>query len=574
MINNPFLSLDIHSYIDHVLGNKRDDANIRSLSNDLTYLDSPYGIMYLDAWLGTPSQRVTLAISLTTDLMVIPCNDVCNSDCEGNPYLSRTSHTFTNVTCDRCSEYVGRKSTCDGNNCLSSGNFLDGSISWNGALSSDMAYFGGAPVEGTPNIAQEYGSRFIFGCQMKYNNNTVISRWVRKRANGIISFSASEHSLMSQLHKSNLIQNPNFALCFYSRLSVVGPAGVLSLGGYTLVEDDESSPLLYLKAEFKKKYSVFIENVFLHSETNNNLQNNHVSYADKLNNDGKGAIIDVGSPLSVLGSDQFGKEFRNTWKKMTGDGFPEDGGTFLPTDIPNLPTIKIQFKATGEKDDNTMRRRHTRQRSRKLEFGFSGVVGKELDAQSPDDVLLSIPPNEYLDYDDKTLSYHIRLFIGSSDRQTILGGNLFRSHLLFFNLEESKIGVAVQSYCGRATIQNKKKDSNQYNYNTDEKTENGSKESSTGNTPPTSNAQASPNSEQSQMESDQNSQMSNPISTASNDKTITMNTDGDDVDGTMSSFSMNAAYYICAVVLFCLYIALSIYSCRSCSRKRRRRQSM
>merc|ERR1712151_1195476 len=170
---------------------------------------------------------------------------------------------------------------------------------------------------------------------------------------------------------------------------------------------------------------------------------------------------------------------------------------------------------------------------------------------------------------------------GSSNQETILGGNLFRSHLLFFNLEDSKIGIAVQSYCGRAAVKTEDT-SNQYDYNIDQNVENGGTEESNADTPPTSNAQSSPNNQQSQMgPTDQKSKMSNPTGEVTsksnaNDKTITTTTNsvGDDVDGTLSSFSMNAAYYIAAVVLFCLYIALSIYSCRRCSRKRRRRQSM
>jgi len=581
---NHVLSIIILAYITLVLANERErsNENARSIFDTITYnIDSFYGMMYLDAWLGTPSQRVTLAISLTSDLMVVPCNDVCNSNCEGNPYLSKTSHTFENVTCDKCTELLGRRSTCDKDNCLALGSFLDDSIYWDGTLSSDMAYFGGAPVEATPNIAQDYGNRFIFGCQMKYNDDMVVSRWVRKRANGIISFSPSKHSLTKQLHTHNLLQNSNFALCFYSRLSTLGPAGVLSLGGYTLVEDDESSPLIYLETEFGKNYAVFVEQIFLHSETNKQLQNIPLKNVYELNNDGKGAIIDAGSPISFLGSDEFGQEFRSAWKKITGDDFPEDGGTFLKTDMEKLPTIKIQLKATGEKDDNTIRRR-TR---RKLEFGFSGSVGEELDPEYPDDALLLIPPKEYLDYDSDNLSYHIRLFLGTSDQKTILGGNLFRSHLLYFNLEEEKLGIALQSYCGRASIKNQQKEGNQYDYSIDQKhngntNTNGVADTNSNNAQEEShNSQSSPNNPNPQSNPiDQKPQMSNPvgqeISTKSNGNVINNPSAEVEDEGSMSSFDMNIVYYIAATVLFVLFLALSIYNCKRCSDKRRRRQTI
>ena len=482
------------------------------------------------------------------------------------------------MTCDKCSELLGRRSTCDKDNCLALGSFLDGSIYWDGSLSSDMAYFGGAPVEATPNIAQDYGNRFIFGCQMQYNNYTVVSRWVRKRANGIISFSPSEHSLTRQLHTHNLLQNPNFALCFYSRLSTLGPAGVLSLGGYSLVEDDESSPLIYLETEFGKNYAVFIEQIFLHSETNKQLQNIPVKNAYELNNDGKGAILDAGSPISFLGSDKFGQEFRSAWKKITGDDFPEDGGTFLKTDMEKLPTIKIQLKGTGEKDDNTSRRR-TR---RKLEFGFSGSVGDELDPEYPDDALLLIPPKEYLDYDSDNLSYHIRLFLGTSDQNTILGVNLFRSHLLYFDLEEEKVGIALQSYCGRASIK-QQKEGNQYDYTVDQK-QNGntngvtSTETTSNNASPQSNnAQSTPNPNANPQSNpiDQQPQMSNPVGQgiSTNSNTNFKPSAEVEEDEGMSSFDMNIAYYIAAAVLFVLFVALSVYNCKRCSDKRRRRQT-
>ena len=76
---NHVLSMTILAYITLVLANERErsNENARSIFDTITYnIDSFYGMMYLDAWLGTPSQRVTLAISLTSDLMVVPCNDV------------------------------------------------------------------------------------------------------------------------------------------------------------------------------------------------------------------------------------------------------------------------------------------------------------------------------------------------------------------------------------------------------------------------------------------------------------------------------------------------------------------
>ena len=76
---NHIILLLILTHVTLVIANERDrrNENTRSIFDTITYnIDSFYGMMYLDAWLGTPSQRVTLAISLTSDLMVVPCNDV------------------------------------------------------------------------------------------------------------------------------------------------------------------------------------------------------------------------------------------------------------------------------------------------------------------------------------------------------------------------------------------------------------------------------------------------------------------------------------------------------------------
>jgi len=76
------------------------------------------------------------------------------------------------------------------------------------------------------------------------------------------------------------------------------------------------------------------------------------------------------------------------------------------------------------------------------------MVGN-LDSESPTDILISIPPEEYLDYDEDTLSYYIDIFLGSSHERSILGSNLFRSKLLFFDLKNQKLGIASQSNCLR-----------------------------------------------------------------------------------------------------------------------------
>jgi len=310
---------------------------------------SSYGTIYLNAWMGVPAQVMALAISLSSEITTIPCQYMSSIGLNHNEkyYQCGRSTTFKNVSCVSCSQYRKIESImepdCIGNRCFTEAVLMDGMISGDGFLSEDLAYFGGATVEGTATIALEYGFYLLFACNENTKDQRSFNNLIPFRANGIASLSpVLNYSLTHQMSENKKTDTPNFSICFFSKSVNVGPIGIVNLGGYVIKEDPKSSPLLLIKNKMDSYYYIYIENIFL--SINEQVSPVKISASQDLNF-GKGVIIDCGSPVSILSSNIFSMNFQSTWKQLTGKTYNKDGVTeILATDIQSLPTIMIQLK--------------------------------------------------------------------------------------------------------------------------------------------------------------------------------------------------------------------------------------
>ena len=78
--------------------------------------------------------------------------------------------------------------------------------------------------------------------------------------------------------------------------------------------------------------------------------------------------------------------------------------------------------------------------------GTAGYAG--LDTDHPADVLLAIPPSNYLEFDPQTGTYSIRFYINAqAGTRSSLGSNLFQMHDLVFDLAMDRIGIAETDGC-------------------------------------------------------------------------------------------------------------------------------
>uniref|UniRef100_A0A7S2S9P0 Uncharacterized protein n=1 Tax=Eucampia antarctica TaxID=49252 RepID=A0A7S2S9P0_9STRA len=100
----------------------------------------------------------------------------------------------------------------------------------------------------------------------------------------------------------------------------------------------------------------------------------------------------------------------------------------------DLPTIMIQLLTSFSKNkyvdpDET-----------------PGMVGTELDPNSPYDVLLAIPPQHYTEYIPEDDKFRIRLSIRNSGG-SVIGANALQGRHLNFDLISPRIGIAETTKC-------------------------------------------------------------------------------------------------------------------------------
>jgi hypothetical protein len=245
-----------------------------------------------------------------------------------------------------------------------------------------------------------------------------------------------------QVHKSGKAKKKQFSLCF-SRHDYVDPngtpAGAMTIGGYdtalhkspmVFAKDVSHSQGFYtvrLKGIYLKKPSLEVEMVAL-PFTENQL-NRH------------GVIVDSGTTDTYFMS-SVGGPFKAAWKEMTGMTFANHAMQFKSkADMLALPTVVLRLEGASKEYYEKV-------------YGSvpttAMLAGEAFDPKFPYDVLVSIPPSHYMEYDPETGRYTPRLYMEERSG-TVLGANTMQGHDVFFDIENGFIGFA-ESDCNVVPI--------------------------------------------------------------------------------------------------------------------------
>lgn len=236
-----------------------------------------------------------------------------------------------------------------------------------------------------------------------------------------------------QVHQSGKAKKKQFSLCF-SRHDYVDPkgtpAGAMTIGGYDT--SLHKSPMVFAKdvSHSQGFYTVRLKGISLRKPS---LEVEMVTLPlteSQLNR--HGVIVDSGTTDTYFMS-SVSEPFMAAWKKMTGLTYSNKPMKFkskaemlaLPTVVLRLEGASKQYyeKVYGSVPTTTM------------------LAGETFDPVFPYDVLLSIPPSHYMEYDPEADEYTPRLYL-QEQSGTVLGANTMQGHDVLFDIENGFIGFA------------------------------------------------------------------------------------------------------------------------------------
>eukprot|EP00590_Aulacoseira_subarctica_P001977 CAMPEP_0172434606 /NCGR_PEP_ID=MMETSP1064-20121228/70721_1 /TAXON_ID=202472 /ORGANISM="Aulacoseira subarctica , Strain CCAP 1002/5" /LENGTH=708 /DNA_ID=CAMNT_0013182839 /DNA_START=428 /DNA_END=2551 /DNA_ORIENTATION=- len=413
-----------------------------------------YGTHYVDLWVGTPiPQRQTVIVDTGSSVTAFPCKG-CNecgfddkaeyhTDTYFDPSLSKT---FTPLSCNEC-----RMGSCNSHldQCSISMSYAEGS-SWNAYAATDFLYAGGShsepisPIDplsaadGGKDNAAKFEVEYTFGCQTR-----LTGLFRTQLADGIMGMSNERNAFWDQVYRSGRVTKKQFSLCF-SRQDFVDPngtpAGAMTIGGYD--SRLHSSPMVFAKEISRGQgfYTVRLKNIYLkQSSTDKEMIALHFKES-QLNS--RGVIVDSGTTDTYFMSVVAGP-FQKAWKEMTGKAFSNNAMQFeSKEDILALPTVVLQLEGASKEYYESI-------------YGSvptssaSMLTGETLDPAAPYDVLVSIPPSHYMEYDPNADKYTPRLYMDEHSG-TVLGANTMQGHDVLFDMDNGYIGFA-ESDCNIAS---------------------------------------------------------------------------------------------------------------------------
>lgn len=405
-----------------------------------------YGTHYVDLWCGTPAQRQTVIVDTGSAITGFPCEG-CH-DCGELKYhiddLFRydKSSTFHKYQCNECPS--GR---CENNECRTSLSYQEGS-SWGAFEARDLCYVGGphgepleVPSAGTvdatgvdgldPAKATAYAFDLTFGCQTR-----LTGLFKTQLADGILGMDNAHDAFWRQMINSGKVDAETFALCFarYPHAERDGTeAGAMSLGGFDTRL--HKTPLVYTKTNAGSGfYNIQLKNVYLReggggvsAKSSNPALTVHKLSSGELSS-GRN-IVDSGTTDTYI-TGQVRTEFMRVYKEITGQTY-DHRGTLLSTEqMAALPTVLLQLqgdvalnKVVSNNDPNSV----------------AGLAG-DLDPANPYDVILAIPPEHYMEYDEDTNKHVARIYL--EEYSTVLGANAMMGHDVVFDVKNSNVGWA------------------------------------------------------------------------------------------------------------------------------------
>ena len=450
--------------------------NLRHLSEhhaqqQLGALYQGYGTHYIDIWVGYPAQRQTAIVDTGSSVTAFPCSSC--TDCGQHtdpPFNEDASQSFRATHCPIVS---AENEGCVFGKCSNNGLCLvehsfgvpgsPGASSWTAYEAQDVAYAGGPhdrPIDGSkplidpstdeanPIHAPEFSFPLTFACQ------TSVSGYFEKQlASGVMGLDRRSQSFWGQMHSSQTISNAKFSLCFVKQpiASMSGStAGAVTLGG---VDNRlHKTPMVFANSITEGSTASFkVQMRKMYLREGNDMS---VMYDAKQ----KYHLLDV-TPQELNGNEMYNfdsgttdtyfikslsDEFRKLWVEITGMEYTNEPIMVSKnSDLLKLPTVVLQMipHMGGVGDEVQTSDPRT----------VPGLAGN-VDVSMPNDVLLAIPPQHYMQRNAKDNTYTSRIYLDRDDALgNVLGANTMMGHDILFDLDEERIGFA-ESECDYARL--------------------------------------------------------------------------------------------------------------------------
>jgi len=381
-----------------------------------------FGSHYVSAWIGTPSQRVTLLVDTGSHMTAFPCKGCtdCGDAHTDPPFDQEESSTFQTVSCSECSN----GGSCTDDQCITTANYLEGSY-WSGYQATDDFFLGNNENQDVGNTLK---NTFTFVCQ-----TSETGLFQTQLENGIIGLQDASMNmyLPKLLHNAKKIPENQFSLCLQGKrfTSLDGfHAGLMTIGG--IDSSYHSSPMMY--AQSGVGYDVTIRSMYLLKSSSGSKKQQRkladyiqVPILAEQTSYGGSHTVDSGTTITYF-SPQFASGFKKEWKLLTGFDYNsnDDEAAYAFTDeqFSKLPTILVQLE--GRDENQTTKQ-----------------IGRKLDSAHGNDVMLSFPPSHYLfkEGDDYYINFS---FVDQGINKGILGANIMQGHDVLFDQDKSRIGFA------------------------------------------------------------------------------------------------------------------------------------
>jgi len=296
------------------------DASAAGTSDDVfesssdALMHQGFGTHYVNAWVGTPPQRVALIVDTGSHMTAFPCTGCKGCGSHVDPYFDIEASSTFEAIADRQECELGNWRELRGD-CFMSQRYVEGSR-WYAFEARDTLYIG---------ANDSLAMAFNFGCQMHETR-----LFVTQLADGILGMNRHPNTLDSQLAAKGLLPERSFALC----LSLGG--GLMKFGGPAVHTHQEDMQYISLVEGNNNFYTVQLEAVYI---GDHKVQTNATTWST-----GKGTIVDSGTTDTYLpraGADAF----RQAWKAAVGsDSYSNKPVRRTLHQIAALPAVTFEFE--------------------------------------------------------------------------------------------------------------------------------------------------------------------------------------------------------------------------------------